>query len=299
MYLFFVIFILIILLLICINFLYKKKLIKKVCTMHQNEKWEKLNELLHPFGYAYVPFQDLITSHVDAWQREFGYHAFFDRAASHVNMVIDCLPVYFNYENRTWLIEFWKGQYGINTGCEIGVYYADKILKEDERKHTLFQCVENEDMLKMTLTLSNRSRTVAQLSARHWWLTAFYPGSFSNPSDLSLYASLTLKSPIMADNFAVGLINAGISSRDIRRSGSTVAFTFTKVPQDPTLPYSRRIRLTQRFNRFGCRLYRFISKPFHSTIDRLLYLYFYLPFAFRKILHTFAYFQIPQKSKTE
>lgn len=299
MYLFFGIFILILFLFFCINFLHKKKLIKKVCTMQQNEKLERLNELLLPFGYAYVPFQDLITSQVDAWQREFGYHDFFDRAASHANMVIDCLPIYFDYGNRTWLIELWKGQYGINTGCEIGVYYADRILKEEERKHTLFRCVENEDMLKMSFTLSNRCKTVAQLSARHWWLTAFYPGSFTNPSDLSLYASLTLQSPIMADSFTAGLIHAGFDRQEIRINGSTVTFTFTKIPQGNILPYSRRIRLVQRFNRFGCWLYRFITKPFHSTRDRLLYLYFYLPSVFRRVVHMAAFLESHQNNKIE
>ena len=290
MYLFFGIFILIIFLFFCINFLHKKKLVKKVCTMQQNEKWERLNELLQPFGYEYVPFQDLITSQVDAWQRQFGYHAFFDRAASHANMVIDCLPIYFDYGNRTWLIELWKGQYGINMGCEIGVYYADRILKEEEREHTLFRCVENEDMLKMSFTLFNRGRTVAQLSARHWWLTAFLPGSFSTPFDLSLDASIILQSPAMAAAFTDGLIHTGYSSRKIRQNGSSVTFTFASSSQSNE-QNNQRIRMVQGYNRFGCRLYQFITKPFHSTRDRLLYLYLYLPFAFRKMLHMIAFIQ--------
>ena len=39
-------------------------------------------------------------------------------------MIIDAYPVYFDYQDKTWMIEFWRGQYGINTGAEIGVYHA-------------------------------------------------------------------------------------------------------------------------------------------------------------------------------
>lgn len=41
-------------------------------------------------------------------------------------MKIDCEPIYFQYDGRRWLIEFWKGQYGITTGAEVGVYVTDK-----------------------------------------------------------------------------------------------------------------------------------------------------------------------------
>ena len=121
--------------------------IKKVYSMCCAEKCRLLNTLIEPFGYCYIECQDIISSRNDAWQRSMGYTSLFDHAASHFNMVFDCLPVYFNYRNRTWLIEFWKGQYGINTGAEIGIYYADRIVPEKEIPFTLFQAVEDKDML--------------------------------------------------------------------------------------------------------------------------------------------------------
>ena len=41
-----------------------------------------------------------------------------------MGMIIDCEPVRFYYGGKKWLIELWKGQYGMTTGCEIGVYTA-------------------------------------------------------------------------------------------------------------------------------------------------------------------------------
>lgn len=283
MYLFWGILILIFFFFYCVNHWRKKKIIKKVCSLCLKEKCEILDDIIGPFGYSYVPAQDIITSRIDAWQREFGYRAFFDKTASFAGMVIDCLPVYFDYQDRTWLIEFWKGQYGMNTGCEIGVYYADRILNEDELEHRLFQSVCDEDMLKLSFTLSEDNTNLAQLCAEHWWLTAFLPGYFSYPSDLTLYASVTLQSCEMAKAFANGLVRAGYRNDEIRLCGSTVSFTFSKSAPICGRLRRLRIRIVQWINRLWCKIYRFITRPFKLTIDRLLYLYYYLPFIFRRI----------------
>ena len=39
-------------------------------------------------------------------------------------MIIDCEPICFMYGGKNWMIELWKGQYGLETGGEIGVYNA-------------------------------------------------------------------------------------------------------------------------------------------------------------------------------
>ena len=54
--------------------------------------------------------------------------------APRFQMVFDALPVYFDYQKKTWLIEFWKGQYGINTGAEIGIYTGSGRWKVKERQ---------------------------------------------------------------------------------------------------------------------------------------------------------------------
>ena len=257
--------------------------------MCMNEKCELLDELLSPFGYAYVPSQDIFTSRIDAWQRDLGYCALYDKAASRLNMVFDSLPVYFDYQNRTWMIEFWKGQYGINTGCEIGVYYADRILEEKEYKHTLFQCVSNEDMPKLSFTFYRKEQTIAKLCARHWWLTAFKTGCFSSPADLCLHACVTFPNREMARAFAAGLMNAGYDPEDICVCAQTVSFHFSRCKSPCGFFHRLRIRLAQRLNRFWCRVYCYVTRPFCLSVDRILYLYFYLPAVFRKTLRIRKY----------
>ena len=284
MYLIFGIFFAVVLLFFFLNHWRRKKIIRKVCSMCMNEKCEILDELISPFGYHYVPSQDIFTSCLNAWQREFGYCALFDRAAPHSNMVFDCLPVYFDYCGRTWLIEFWKGQYGINTGCEIGVYYADRIIGRSELPRTLFQCVDNEDMTGLSLILTKNEQVIAQLSARHWWLTAFKMGCFSKPECLSLRASVTMHNREMTEAFVNGLLNAGYCRNEISICRSTVTFDFDRSPKVRGPLRRIRIRIAQWCNRFWCRIYLFVTRPFCLSVDRILYLYYYLPFAFRRML---------------
>lgn len=289
MYLFFAILLSVLLLLFCINHRRRKKNIQKVCAMCMDEKCKTLNELIEPFGYSYVLSQDIYTSRIDAWQRELGYCSLYDKAASHFNMIFDCLPVYFNYSGRTWLLEFWKGQYGINTGCEVGLYYADHILNEAELKTTLFQAVDNADMLRLSLALSRNGQNIANLIARHWWLTAFKMGYFSQPSDLSMRASIDFPSAEMARAFVSGLQSAGYSPEDICYCCNTVTFSFDQsIPNGGALR-NLRIRIHQWINCFWCRVYLFVTRPFTLSIDRILYLYSYLPFAFRKMLRIRRY----------
>lgn len=294
MYLYFGILLLVLFFFYCLNCWRRRKIICKIKSLCMGEKCEMLDELIAPFGYSYLQKQDIFTSRIDAWQRDFGYCALYDDKAIFLNMDFDCLPVYFNFHNRTWLIEFWKGQYGINTGCEIGVYHADRILNEKELKHTLFHSVENNEMPELALTLSGDARNqrtqqppvLARVCGRHWWLTAFRMGCFSRPADLSLRVSVTLQSPEMAEAFLRGLLNAGYNRAEIQLCRCTVTFTFAHVkhPQKPCWLRRFWIRIVQWSNRLWCKVYLRITRPFHLSVDRILYLYYYLPFAFRKML---------------
>lgn len=284
MYIIFGILILILVLFVCLSFWRKKRIIRKVCAMCAEEKCILLNELVRPFGYSYVRAQDIFTSRRNAWQRDFGYRALYDKNAVRLNMVFDCLPVYFDYDGKTWLIELWKGQYGICTGCEIGVYHAESILDERERAAAHFSCAEDDEMPRLSFILWKGQHALARLRAKHWWLTAFLPGAFTPPADLSLYASIALSSPAMARAFYDGLIDTGFAASDITACGRTVSFTFKASHPVCGFFAGLREKLAMCMNRIGCRLYLFITRPFCLTADRVLYLYFYLPSAFRRML---------------
>lgn len=268
----------------------KRWAIKKVCSMSYSCKCELFNSLIKPFGYCYDGSQDIISSRNDAWQRSAGYTALFDRAAPLFNMVFNYLPVYFVHGNRTWLIELWKGQYGINTGAEVGVYYADRILTEHELPTAHFQTVEDDDMLPISFFLSKEEHLLSRVAKKTWWLTVFCMGRFSKPSQLFLNVSICFPDCDMMYSFLNALQQTGFPKESIQVCGPKVSFLFGNQINRCYNIWQRIIRSWAQFwNRFYCKLYLFVTRYFNLTIDRMLYLYYLLPFAFRRMLRPRKY----------
>ena len=263
----------------------KKKLVCRIRCMDKCQKCSLLDELALPLGYTYQCRSGFFSSTIDAWQKTAGYTWLYDYMAPRFQMVFDALPVYFDYQGKTWLIEFWKGQYGINTGAEIGIYHTDRLLSEDEYKTALFHAVGEDEMLPCFLTLCNKGAKCVYHSGKHWWLTAFLPGRFSNPADLSLNVSVNFPDDEMLDAFHKGLCRAGYNRNDISVRALCLSFSFHR-SDSGTLGLLSRIRRfrTQCLNYVCCKLYLWITRPFVNTEDRILYLYYYLPAAFRRML---------------
>ncbi len=263
----------------------RKKIICRIQNMDEREKCSLVEELAEPFGYVYHCCCGFFSSSVDAWQKDAGYTWLYDHMAPRSQMVFDSLPVYFNYCDRTWLIEFWKGQYGINTGAEIGVYHADRLLSESEYRTAHFQAAREEEMLPCSLKLYMEDGTCVKNSERHWWLTAFVPGVFSHPSRLCLKASVCFYNREMMEAFYRGLCRAGYPAENISAQNLCLSFAFHQpLPEHYGLLTRFWRRLSQCMNRINCRLFVWITRPFTCAEDRILFLYYYIPFCFRRLL---------------
>lgn len=263
----------------------RKKIICRIRNMEKCEKCSLVEELAHPFGYVYHCCCGFFSSTVDAWQKDAGYTWAYDYLAPRFQMVFDSLPVYFNYRDRTWLIEFWKGQYGINAGGEIGIYHSDRLLSETEYRTAHFEAANEEEMLSCTLQLFLDNGAFVKISQRHWWLTAFLPGVFSRPSELCLKATVCFRNREMMEAFFRGLCRAGYSPEWVTVQNLSLSFTFHhpgKVHYGFLTRFHRR--LSQCLNRMYCRLFLWVTRPFTCTEDRILFLYYYIPFCFRKLM---------------
>lgn len=182
---------------------------KKVLALTPGERVRLLNELAEPFGFAYLPSEDIFTSRLDAWQRDKGYEAKYDTMAVGAGMVIDAFPVYFNYEGRTWLVEFWKGQYGINTGGEVGIYHAKGVIPPHAYHTAHFEAVSDAELPRICNCLDTAEETFYEICARHWWLTGFRMGVYTKPSRLRLATTLIFPEQEMALAFWEGLRKTG------------------------------------------------------------------------------------------
>lgn len=286
-----------ILLLICVIFFIinrhrKKKILKKLRCMEFCEKIRLLDELAEPFGFSYLCQDDILTSTKDAWQRQFGYCSLFDKSAPRLHMIFDCEPVYFSYDDQTWLIEFWKGQYGINTGAEIGIYQADIPVAPENYSKTLFHSISDKELLPLSMELFHHGKRLFSVQEEHWWLTGFCMGRYSRPKDLVLNCSLTFPNHCMMQSFVSGMLRAGYKSCELAICNLTVSFCFSSPKTKRSKCCRLRIWWSSLQNRLCCRLYRIITRPCCCTLDRILYLYYYLPAAFRRMLRLKRGFRI-------
>ena len=123
-------------------------------------------------------------------------------------MVLDAFPVYFDYGGKTWLIEFWKGQYGINTGGEVGVYHTEEEIPPHAYAAAHFLAAEDEEMPKICCRLERNGGKLYEYCERHWWLTGFRMGMFSQPWETALFATVTFGDRQMAQAMLRGLRRA-------------------------------------------------------------------------------------------
>lgn len=224
---------------------------------------DSLDEMIEDSGYLYDSKQDIYYSVMDAWQRNFGYCRLYDEASAPLGMIIDCEPIYFEYDGKRWLIEFWKGQYDLTTGCEIGVYTTEgpDLDIPGVFNGTFYKCVSNSDLLKMSYTLKKNNKILFKRKDRHWWLTGFKLGEFSKPSELTMDINITLKDMIMCNAFVEGLKNIGYLDNEIIQNYNTVRLKYSKphVPQ----PFTRT-KITdgiiQWKNKKLCKKYQDITK---------------------------------------
>ena len=274
--------------LIILFYFKKKSVIQKVNSLSTSEKDALLDTLGKPVGYGYDSGQNLFIARKDAPQKIFGYTTLFDLSAPYFSMIFDYETIYFDYNDRTWLIELWKGQYGINTGCELGIYYADKLVSEKDYSTTHFRSVSEKDMLDISLELNriplrkSPYYTIGKEQNHHWWLTMFKMGLFSKPEDLLVNTAIRFKDRYILYSF-LHSFEKTLPYVPYKINNSTVHFSFfqSRRTYSPFKKLVRRLALT--FCHFYCILFNHLTKPFENTGDKLLYLYYYLPFAIRII----------------
>lgn len=233
---------------------------------------ENIDNLIAIAGYSYDPEEDVFYSGLNAWQRKMGYSRLFDEAAAAMGMIIDCEPIYFSYGGKKWMIEFWKGQYDLTTGCEIGVYTLpeSKTIIPEIISEAFYNCASDDDLLQMSLSLKKNNKTIFKRDQKHWWLTGFKLGEFSEPHELAVDLKITLKDDKMCEAFVSGLKEAGYKEGDFEVSGTTVVLTFDQ--PHTTQPITRTPetdKIIQQKNKLLCDEYQRITKNYDKLPDKL------------------------------
>ena len=247
----------------------------------------KINRALEPFGFAYSLSKDIFYSLENAWQKNFGYGKIYDEMAPAMNMMIDCEPIYFEYGGKRRMIEFWKGQYGITTGAEVGIYIEKERSGHQNPEDVFYDCVSEEDQLPIHMKLYKNGKLLFQRIECHWWLTGFVLGKFSYPGELILEASITFEDRKMMEEFIKGCYRAGYQPEDLRIFRNQVSLRIYQPKHPQTSLYGKLFRkFIQWQNCHNCKLYHRITKDFSRTIDKLYYLMLAYPRIFAFITKT-------------
>jgi hypothetical protein len=223
-------------------------------------------------GYTYDPKQDIFLSNVNSWQRKMGYCRLFDEVVAPLGIIVDCEPIKFEYGGKRWLIEFWKGQYGMTTGAEIGVYTTKEpdLYIPNFFNGTFYKCAGDAELLHMSYTLVKSGEILFARKGRHWWLGGFKLGEFSEPSELKMYLTITLKNPVMRNAFVKGLKEAGYSDYEISIDENAVGVVFDRARStQPVTRIAETDWVTQRKNKLLCDKYQKITGSYDNFPDKM------------------------------
>ena len=256
-----------------------------------------LATLVFDVGFEYVPEQDIIVSRHQAWQRAVGFTWAYDVACPMMQMIIDCEPVRFTHGGKNWMIELWKGQYGLETGGEIGVYNQpaspppgptaqsifdairavfpafNSVTERARETVAFYRCVTDREMLEMHFALKRGGQVLfTRGPEKHWWLTGFKWGEFTrDTATLTMDAEITFGDAGMLTAFTGALHTLGYHNSVLKKP-LTVAFTFGKpfTPQPSRFPENvhqdGNEELVRRFNAMKAELKLSSNDP--NLIDR-------------------------------
>lgn len=151
-----------------------------------------MNAALNAAGYAYDANQQIYYSTMNPWQRHFGFGEEYDQAAVFANMRYTTLKADFEYDGLKWRLQWWKGQYGVLVGAELGVYTKDP----NDNSTTYYECASQEHLLEMSMDFymsakdyKSGNRLFYREEQAHWWLTGFKFG-YADSRKLVVVATL-------------------------------------------------------------------------------------------------------------
>ena len=177
------------------------------------------------YQYSYID-DYYYTNDKEAWQHNFGFGKIYDLFAPYFLLEYDYIRIFFVYGDKDWMLQMWKGQYGmIFYGGEIGIYNRAHV-DDGMSEWTFFQCPEEEDWLDMEMTVWHEeldgswTREFTREYDKYWWCTGFKNGHLrqEEPADeLRMTGQITFKDEEMAKIVADGLKECGfkaVSSED-------------------------------------------------------------------------------------
>ncbi len=185
------------------------------------------SEGLGLLGFAYDAKSGVFYATGQGWQRTMGYTELYDRFAPVAMMPIETIRIKFNYAGMQWMVQLWKGFYGlVLAGCETGFYNRPGDTPESYATYNVVSEEFHQDMTcKFYYNLSSFTR-----SSRTWWLTGFAPAIQFSPETtiptMRVENTIRFTDKGLMDAFIQGLEDVDHIFQTY--DGKTRSFTFKK-----------------------------------------------------------------------
>ncbi|MBQ7597895.1 MAG: DUF4474 domain-containing protein [Clostridia bacterium] len=130
-------------------------------------------------GYLYDQKNGVFYTADEPWQHVFGFNKVYDIASPFIMLPYDTDRIKFTcHGGEKWMIQPWKGQYGmVLYGSEVGVYK-----QKNDRNIEHYDCVDNDDCLMMSMEFYRRPEGSTTFPSepefvrpydQYWWVTGF------------------------------------------------------------------------------------------------------------------------------
>ena len=123
-----------------------------------------------------------------------------------------------------------RDRYGICTGVEVGVYASERTIYNEiiDSENLFYDKINSEEFLDISIVARKNGEAIFERKDKHWWVTGFILGEFSEPNELSVDINITLMNEEMRDAFIQGLNYAGYSNEEIKIKDNSVEILFDK-----------------------------------------------------------------------
>lgn len=163
-------------------------------------------------GFLYDARENCFYTASDPWQRTVGYNEAFDIFAPGIAITFDTARIKFDYADKDWMLQLWKGQYGLLFyGAEIGIYTKPK-----GRDINHYDCASDADRLKMSMDFFYKGvKKFSRPYGSYWWCTGFTPGNvLGNFHNLRVDARIVMK-----DYEMLSAVKRALDSEELIKEG--------------------------------------------------------------------------------
>ncbi len=156
-------------------------------------------------GYEMDTKNFVLFTPVDVWMRSMGFCRMYDIGANYIFHTMydyETVRIKFEYDNRDWMIQLWKGKYYVTNGSEIGIYTKPKY-----RLSGFYNCASDEDLMKMSLKVYHDDELlISREEQYHWWINGFsLDKEYYDGTDLTVKGTIQMKDKEMLKAFRAAL----------------------------------------------------------------------------------------------